>query len=179
MGYLSPETISLISKKLTEISELLKNNEPPAPFRIDKPFSGNYAISQKFGENPQIYGPMGYAGHFGLDFLTPWGSPILATDDGVVTRCAFSAGNGNFLEIKHTWGLSLYCHFKNLPTFNQNAKITRGQIIGYAGNTGLVFSTLPANAPHRGTHLHFSIKITGRENPPYKDWIDPLPFLSA
>lgn len=141
------------------------------------PFSKNYPISQKFGENPKWYKPLGYAGHFGLDIAAPWGAPILAIDDGIVLRNAYSSGNGNFVELQHSWGTSLYLHMAEKCPTQIGLMIKRGKTIGSCGNTGAVRSALPAGTPHAGTHLHLSIKVTGTKSPAYRDYIDPLPFV--
>lgn len=141
------------------------------------PFSKKYPISQKFGENPKWYKPLGYAGHFGLDIAAPWGTPILAVDDGIVLRNAYTAGNGNFIELQHSWGTSLYLHMAEKCPTQIGLMIKRGKTIGPCGNTGAVRSSLPAGTPHAGTHLHFSIKVNGTASPAYRDYIDPLPFI--
>lgn len=148
----------------------------PKPI-IHKPFLGNWKITQGFGENPQWYKANGYAGHFGIDFGLPFGTSVKACDSGVVTRSGFNSGNGNFVEIQHSWGSSLYCHMSDKPLFALGQLVMGKVTIGYAGNTGAVRSSLPADAPHRGTHLHFSIKINGIENKPYKNFIDPMPYF--
>jgi murein DD-endopeptidase MepM/ murein hydrolase activator NlpD len=145
--------------------------------KIRKPFDGNYGISQFFGENPNHYKPYGFAGHFGIDFLTPWGTPIVACDDGEVSRVGYTSGNGNYVELKHVWGYSLYLHFRTPSTVTLGEKIVRGEKIGEAGNTGAVWSDLPLSNKYRGTHLHFSIKIDGIKNPSYQDWVDPMPHF--
>lgn len=144
---------------------------------ISFPFKGNFGISQNFGENPALYKSSGYAGHFGTDFLTPYGTPILACDKGTISRSENNAGNGNFVEINHSWGQSLYCHFKELPCVKVGDKVERGQMIGLAGNTGAVRPLPTKEKPLAGSHLHFSIKISGISNPDFKNFIDPLPFF--
>ncbi|HPT40549.1 MAG TPA: M23 family metallopeptidase [Candidatus Paceibacterota bacterium] len=144
---------------------------------IDYPFIGTYGISQYFGENPEMYKSNGYAGHFGLDYLTPYGTEILACDSGEIIRSEFTTGNGNFCEIKHSWGTSLYCHFKNLPLVKVGDKVEKKQVIGHAGNTGAVRPLPTEEKPLSGTHLHFSIKLNSVSNPDFKNYIDPLPFL--
>lgn len=145
--------------------------------KIIYPFNGHFGQSQKFGDNPQIYKRWGYAGHFGIDFLTPWGTPILAVDNGKVIRSDYNKYNGNFIEIQHEWGKSLYLHFQNRPIFKVNDEVKKGQIIGHAGNTGFVIPAPTRQNPKAGTHLHFSIKINGVKNPAYKDFIDPKNYF--
>ena len=141
------------------------------------PFKTRVGLSQGFGPVAKCYTNNGYAGHFGLDFLTTWKTPILAVDDGQVSRVGHTTGNGNFIELRHIWGYSLYLHFAEPPTAKMNEHIIRGQQIGLAGNTGAVFPLPTKIRPLAGTHLHFSIKINGMKNPAYKDYVDPTPFL--
>jgi len=148
-------------------------------FKILYPFYGNYKITQRFGENADIYKPMGYAGHFGIDFATPFGTKIYACDSGEICRSGFTSGNGNFIEIKHEWGKSLYMHFKNKPIFKVGDKVDKISILGHAGNTGFVIPTPTKSKPYAGTHLHFSIKLLGVSNPNYKNFIDPHDYLKV
>lgn len=176
-----PEISSDKLRKLTEQTKILLAligmlDETPA-LQINKPFIDNFGISQEFGKNPALYKAYGFAGHFGIDFLTPWGTEILACDNGEVSRVGVSAGDGFFVELKHDWGFSYYCHFKQPAILVLGQKITSSQVVGYAGNTGRVFSDKPLTDKYRGTHLHFSIKINGTSNPSFKDWVDPLPFF--
>ena len=62
-------------------------------------------ITQYFGENPDIYKKWGYAGHNGVDFGIPNGTPIIAAADGTVEKVGFEDGGyGNFVKIAHTDG---------------------------------------------------------------------------
>jgi len=151
----------------------------PTNRSLSLPFNGKIGISQNFGTLNSMYTKYGYAGHFGIDFLTPHKTPILAVDDGVVSRVGRTAGNGNFIELRHVWGYSLYLHFATPSPSKTNDKIKRGQQIGEAGNTGAVWPLPTSAKPLSGTHLHFSIKINGLKNPAYKDFVDPSPFLQS
>lgn len=165
--------------KPAEISEpiTIKSENTEKTISIIKPFENNYKITQNFGENPDWYKANGYAGHFGLDFATPYGTRILACDDGEVIRAGFTAGNGNFCELQHSWGSSLYLHFKEPACVTVGQQVKKGENVGFAGNTGAVIPTPTKENPLAGTHLHFSIKINGVLNPDYKNFVDPLPFL--
>lgn len=184
-GFTGFSTLAALSPTYNKKSkyETAENIGPATPanpenkIKICKPFLGNPRITQKFGVNPKLYKIYGYAGHFGIDWAINWGEPILACDSGVCCRVGCSIGNGNFIEINHGWGKSLYLHLKEqaIPKLGQMVK--RGSIIGYCGNTGHVIpAPTPANKK-AGTHLHFSLKINDIKNKPYKDFIDPLPFL--
>lgn len=162
--------------------EELNDENPTGPashaFTIRKPFDDDFRLTQRFGENPQWYASLGYAGHFGLDWATPWGTAIKACDDGVVSRVGYTKGNGFFVELKHYWGYSLYLHFRSMPQILLGLMAKKGQTICYAGNTGDVRPKPTPEKPHAGTHLHFSIKVNGISNPKYRGFVDPTPFFA-
>jgi len=132
----------------------------------------NGPITQYFGENPQIYKQWGYAGHNGVDWGIPVGTPIVAAADGTVDKVDFeNNGYGNFVKMSHMDGnqkyYSYYAHLSS-QSVKAGQKITAGTQVGLSGNTGA--ST--------GPHLHFGIKIDG-QNPAYKGYIDPMPYLTG
>ena len=129
-------------------------------------------ITQYFGENPDIYKKWGYAGHNGVDFGIPNGTPIIAAADGTVEKVGFEDGGyGNFVKIAHMDGgtkfYTYYAHLQSTSVSN-GQKVTAGTVLGLSNNTGA--ST--------GPHLHFGIKIDG-QNPPYKGYLDPMPYLTG
>lgn len=80
--------------------------------------------------------------HKGTDYAAPKGTPIMATANGVVEQAGFTAGNGNFVKIKHNATFSTqYLHMSRILV-RRNQQITQGQIIGKVGSTGL------ATGPH-------------------------------
>ena len=92
--------------------------------------------------------------HNGIDFAAPRGTPILAANDGVVTRADRYSGYGNCVIIYHGNGVStLYGHAddgnSSRPTFEVSVgqAVKKGDVIAYVGTTGR--ST--------GYHLHFSM----------------------
>lgn len=173
--------IQQIRAKMIEVQEILNKMEEEQKkdpqLKIILPFSGKYPITQYFGVNPQIYQKFGYKGHFGIDFGTPHGTEILAVDDGEIERAGRTDGNGNFIEIKHAWGSTLYMHMRDSPTQKLYQQIKKGEVIGHAGNTGYVIPQPTKKKPLAGTHLHFSLRINGMKNEGYKDFIDPLPYF--
>src|SRR6266508_1547512 len=138
--------------------------------KLTYPVSG--PITQYFGENPQIYKQWGYAGHNGVDFGIPNGTPIMAASDGAVDKVGFEDGGyGNFVKVSHTdGGTKYYTYYAHLQSASVKAgqKITAGTVVGLSNNTGA--ST--------GPHLHFGIKIDG-QNSAYKGYLDPMPYLSG
>ena len=86
--------------------------------------------------------------HTGMDFSAERGTEIYATGAGKVVHTETSRrGYGNNIIIDHGYGYkTLYAH---MSSFNvrQGQEITRGQTIGYVGNTGT--SVAP--------HLHYEV----------------------
>jgi murein DD-endopeptidase MepM/ murein hydrolase activator NlpD len=97
--------------------------------------------------------------HKGVDFAAPVGTPIRSVGDGVIEFAGYKAAPGNMIKIKHSgrW-TTVYMHMQKLaPGMKQGKAISRGDVIGYLGSTGL--ST--------GPHLHFELWDNGK-------YIDPL-----
>jgi murein DD-endopeptidase MepM/ murein hydrolase activator NlpD len=98
--------------------------------------------------------------HTGIDIAAPYGTPIKAADGGTVIMAAWYGGYGNTIIIDHGDGLStLYAHQSSMRV-GSGAGVSRGQVIGYVGSTGL--ST--------GPHLHFETRVNGQP-------VDPMRYL--
>ena len=91
--------------------------------------------------------------HKGVDFRAPTGTPIPAAGAGRVIARSFNRGHGNFVKIRHNGTFeTLYAHMSKFAKgVNVGTMVRQGQIIGYAGSTGL--ST--------GPHLHYEIIKNG------------------
>ncbi len=101
------------------------------------------------------YGP----GHLGIDISAPEGSNVYAAGSGVVTMAqgGWNYGYGNVVQIDHGNGyVTVYAH---LSQINVSAcqSVGQGTLIGLSGNTGNSF----------GAHLHFEIRIGGKNVNPY------------
>jgi murein DD-endopeptidase MepM/ murein hydrolase activator NlpD len=82
--------------------------------------------------------------HYGTDYAAPYGTPIYAVGDGVVSRAGRTKGNGNFVKIKHddTYQTQ-YLHMQKFASGMKVGKhVKQGEVIGYVGSTGL------ATGPH-------------------------------
>jgi hypothetical protein len=139
------------------------------------PFTKEYPITQIFGVNPQWYSQYSYAGHNGVDFGAPIGTPILASADGIVDRAGWdSTGYGNYVRISHNNGefYTYYAHMMELPRVQAGDVVDGNEhkqtVLGYVGSTG----------NSTGPHLHWELRITGKTNPGYKNCFNPLDYLN-
>lgn len=92
--------------------------------------------------------------HKGVDFAAPTGTPIYSAGNGVITELGWKSGYGKFVQIKHSQNLSTaYAHASN---FAKNLKVgsivKQGQVIAFVGSTGRT----------TGAHLHYEVKISGK-----------------
>jgi murein DD-endopeptidase MepM/ murein hydrolase activator NlpD len=103
--------------------------------------------------------------HGGMDFTAPSGTDIYATGDGTVIAVqASQRGLGKHIVINHGFGYSsIYGHLNDFNVRN-GQKVHRGDVIGYVGNTG----TSVAN------HLHYEIKLNGRNVDPVNYYFEDL-----
>lgn len=116
-------------------------------------------ISSEFGtrRHPILNGR---SNHTGVDIPGNYGSPIVATAEGVVTYAGYRYGYGYMVKIDHANGLqTVYAHASKLLV-KKGDEVIQGQTIAKVGSTGL--ST--------GPHIHYEIKINGA-------YIDPELFL--
>lgn len=98
--------------------------------------------------------------HPGIDIAVPAGTAIRAADTGQVVLAGSQGGYGNYTCIAHTATLSsCYAHQARILVAPGQV-VTRGQVIGAVGCTGLCF----------GAHLHFEVRVNGRV-------VDPAAYL--
>ncbi|WP_309642222.1 peptidoglycan DD-metalloendopeptidase family protein [Flavobacterium sp.] len=80
--------------------------------------------------------------HKGTDYAAPTGTPIMTTASGIVEQTGFTAGNGNFVKVKHDRTYSTqYLHMSKILA-RRGQRVNQGDIIGKVGSTGL------ATGPH-------------------------------
>jgi murein DD-endopeptidase MepM/ murein hydrolase activator NlpD len=121
-------------------------------------------ISQPFGPSTYWFEPpYGRYAHFhtGIDMVAPFGTQVLAADDGVVALVGSSSqGYGKYVILAHSGGLdTLYGHLAT-PLVNVGDRVIQGQPVGLEGSTG----------NSTGAHLHFELRIKGAP-------VDPTPYL--
>jgi murein DD-endopeptidase MepM/ murein hydrolase activator NlpD len=80
-----------------------------------------------------------YKAHLGTDYVAPYGTPIVATGDGVVQVAGFKAANGNWVKIRHNGTYQTgYLHMSRIAKgIRPGVHVKQDQVIGYVGHTGL------------------------------------------
>ena len=80
--------------------------------------------------------------HKGTDYAAPSGTPIMTTATGVVEKTGYTAGNGNYVKVKHNGTYSTqYLHMSKILV-RRGQHVNQGDVIGRVGSTGL------ATGPH-------------------------------
>ncbi len=99
--------------------------------------------------------------HKGVDLKVPQGTPIQAANSGkvILAEEGFYL-HGKTVTIDHGQGITtIYLHLKSINV-RKGDKVTKGQIIGRVGETGLA----------TGPHLHWGLYVHGVP-------VDPLPWV--
>jgi len=113
----------------------LKNYFLKAPLRFVN-------ITSRFSKNRFHPVQLRWKAHNGTDYAAPTGTPIMTTASGVVEQAGYTAGNGNFVKVKHDKTYSTqYLHMSKILV-RRGQKVKQGQVIGKVGSTGL------ASGPH-------------------------------
>ena len=106
--------------------------------------------------------------HGGIDFGVWYGNPIVSVMSGTVVY-AYDEGDlptsdlrwtyGTYVVVEHENGTrSYYAHLKS-RTVSVGDYVSKGEIVGYSGNTGRVSPVPTPDNPLAGTHLHFEIRV--------------------
>lgn len=127
----------------------------------------NYLYTLPFAKGTNVGVSQGYNGEtshkglsaYAIDFPVPAGTPVYAAREGIVVGAEGSSNLGgaspeyrkfaNYVIVEHNDGtMGNYYHLRQGgAAVRIGEKITKGQMIGYSGNTG--YSS--------GPHLHFSV----------------------
>jgi len=110
------------------------------------PLKGAPRVSQKFGENPEMYDQFGLTAHDGQDYGVPVGTPVYAPMDGIVkVKDSKGKGYGLHVRIRNSFkALEVVLAHLNEVKVKDGDKVMMGDLIGLSGNSG--YST--------GPHLH-------------------------
>lgn len=116
-------------------------------------------ITSDFGK-ARIYNNSLKGYHSGTDFRAKIGTPIIASNDGVVVLAKDRFYSGNSVIIDHGQGIySCYYHMSRFDV-KKGSIVERGDSLGLSGDSGRV----------TGPHLHFSFRVGGEQ-------VDPLQLI--
>lgn len=118
-------------------------------------------ITSSFGYRKNPFGGWSKEYHNGIDIACNYGTPVLATADGIVTFSGRNPVYGLRIDIDHGGGITTFYGHNSRLLVKEGDKVNRYDVIAYSGNSGR--ST--------GAHLHYGTIVNG-EN------VDPLSFTT-
>ena len=138
-------------RQAASISEWARLQEAPSLWPVEGRITG------PFGSRIDPFNGEG-AFHRGVDISAPYGSPVIAPADGVVSYADFMSGYGRTVVVDHGYGMSTrYAHLSSFAV-TEGQHVLRGDRIGNVGMSGR--ST--------GSHLHYEVWVHHTPVNPYK-----------
>lgn len=165
MLQLAPSVLSLVTPEARveeanalEAAFAAVSREPRWSSAFDLPIDGidtsGFGVPRRYG----VGGAVSY--HQGADLAAPTGTPVRASNDGVVRVAGFFPIKGGLVVLDHGQGItSLYFH-QSVLEVEVGDVVVRGDVIGQVGSTGL--ST--------GPHLHWEVRVDGVPTDPMR-WV--------
>ena len=163
-----------------EVSSLTTVQAVQEVIRIGTKGTGNYNQYITNGGSGQFWYPIKnpnitcrwgcYYNHQAIDLQNRynWWDNVYASDAGVVIRNSYDSAGGYWLVIDHQNGyLTYYGHFREKSPLKVGTYVTKGQMIGKIGMTGIA----------TGPHVHFEIWIGKYGGSGYR--IDPCKLLGC
>lgn len=131
------------------------------------PVAGAVRFGDSFGA-PRMTGTSYEHWHEGTDIFAAHGTPLVATEDGVIAGVRTNGVlGGNSLKIVGVSGYThYYAHLSGFaPGIADGYPVRAGELVGYVGDTGNARGTSP--------HLHYEIALPDRSP------INPFPILAV
>ncbi len=110
---------------------------------VEGPITTEFGMRRFVNDAPTSYR------HSGIDIAADRGTPVKATNSGMVILARYLIHTGNTVLIDHGYGIISWSYHMDSLQVKEGDKLVKGQIIGTVGSTG--FST--------GPHLHFAISV--------------------
>ncbi len=130
------------------------------------PVAGDVEFIDSWGY-PRMTGTSSAHWHQGTDIFAAHGTPLIASENGVLTNIGVGSLGGNKLWVRGDSGTEYY--YAHLSAFAEGVvegrPVRAGEVVGYVGDTG--------NAKGTSPHLHFEIHPSGG------DAVNPYPLLKA
>ena len=144
--------------------ELLRGGQYKITLRVEASMAfpvqdrNTRAILSVFGASRDA----GRRSHHGVDIFAPRGTPVLSATNGRVSRVQNTQIGGKVVWISDSEEpQSVYYAHLDSQVVTQGARVTKGTLLGFVGNTGNARTTPP--------HLHFGVyrRRQGPVNPHY------------
>lgn len=153
------EAMERIKKEQEEATAIYNTFNPQRLWQSSFSLPLESFITSAYG-NARVFNDTLQSYHSGTDFRAAIGTPILATNDGVVVLAKERYYAGGSLIIDHGEGIySVYFHLNSMDK-QVGEWVKKGEVVGQSGATGRI----------TGPHLHFGFMVQGVP-------IDPLDFI--
>lgn len=120
------------------------------------PLQGDAVNIREYSWNHEKRGNHNRAIDMGSKYGSTLNRKIYAVADGRVIMASYDAYSGNYMLIDHGNGVVTYYGHFNSMAVSAGTTVKQGQVIGYAGATGVV----------SGPHLHFELRVNGKQQYP-------------
>lgn len=161
---LSTSTITTIQPTIASVIDLAS----PA---YNAPLGGELIITSRFGTR-ELLGRTDE--HFGVDFRAAVGTPVYATEDGIIVHASENGGAGNMVTIQSIRpdGTRVQVRYMHLSAFKVQAgqHVYPGQVVGLTGGA----KGAPGSGKSTGPHLHMDVQVTKNGQTTF---IDPVAYL--
>ncbi|MBW2435874.1 MAG: M23 family metallopeptidase, partial [Deltaproteobacteria bacterium] len=157
----SPQNLKRIKNEKKEIRRIYASSSNTRLWygSFNRPLAGD--ITSAFGSQRLFNGRL-QSYHRGTDFRARAGTPVYASNFGVVRLAKNLFYSGNIVIVDH--GKDIFTNYAHLSKIQvvEGRHVAKGEQIGLSGATGRV----------SGPHLHWGVKINGV-------YVDPLQFLTV
>ena len=155
-----PSRVERTKKEYAQAMKVYNSTSKSILWNEDFIYPLNTKITSNFGTK-RVYNGKLKSYHSGTDFRAKNGTPILASNSGIVKISQNRFYSGGSIVIDHGQGIySCYFHLSKM-NYKVGDVIKKGAVLGLSGSTGRV----------TGPHLHFSFRIHGIQ-------VDPLDAIS-
>lgn len=157
----SKQRVERTKKEYEEAMKVYRSVSDEILWNEDFIYPMNSKITSAFGTK-RVYNNELKSYHSGTDFRAKVGTPIVASNSGIVKIAQNRFYAGNSIVIDHGHGVySCYYHLSKMH-FKVGDFVKKGEIIGLSGATGRI----------TGPHLHYAFRINGIQ-------VDPLQAINV
>lgn len=146
----SKQRLERTKKEYKEAIKIYKSKSEKILWQEDFINPLNSKITSPFGTK-RVYNGSLKSYHSGTDYRAKIGTPIIASNSGIIKISQDRFYSGNSIVIDHGHGVySCYFHLSKM-NYKVGDFIKKGEVLGLSGDTGRI----------TGPHLHYTIRIHG------------------